>query len=817
MRHNYYPAGLSAARTGERRLWPAAPIQLTMATLLLAQAPALRAQQQGPEAGTDSVEAVIVTGTRSAGARVRDSAAPIAVISAETLQETGASNLFDAMTALVPSYNSQSVTGNVGNMIRSVQLRGLSPNHVLVLVNGKRRHITASISADSGPNQYAAAADLDLIPVSAIDHVEVLQDGAAAQYGSDAIAGVFNVILKASPRDGTLSVSVGSFGDSKVNPHHEHNGLTRDVQIDHGFKWGEHGFAHLSAQVRDHDFTNQTGADLVTTAGFGTPLIPRSPKSDPFPSKVAGDARTKVAAVALNAGRQVAPDTEFYTVATAAYREAATWQNWRTPFQAPVYYPDGFEPLLRTREQDYALTLGVKGTTSGGWHWDLSSTYGYNDVALYADYTINRPLFRDTGSSPSSFYDGQYTISQWTNNADFTKVVDLGWRAPLNLALGLESRRESYSLGAGDAASRYDFGPDGFPGYALADAGTHTRRNIAAYVDATVKPSPQWLVSVAGREEHYSDFGNTFTAKLTSRYDWSQALAVRGTVSNGFRAPTLQEGYYSNTNVGPTYANVLLPTNSAAAALAGASQLKAEKSKNISLGLVINPASRLHATLDVYQITIRDRIIGSGTLSGPGANAAIVAHGSVLDPAIKNATVSYLTNGVDTRTRGLDATADYFTDFEDAGKVKWTASWNVNQNRIINVSRIGGLNPTAASPIIDATPHDKLVMAAKYFLDDWNANLRVSRYGTSKLTVTDGDTGGMPYQTNRISPTVIVDLELGRDLGESWSLSGGVRNLFNRFPDRAIRQGYSHAYVYPSFSPFGINGAYYYGRVAYRF
>lgn len=816
MRDNYCPAG-SKDRAGERRSWHVAPIQLTVASLLLAQAPVLRAQQQAPAAEKDTVETVIVTGTRSAGARVRDSAAPIAVITAETLQETGASNLFDAMTALVPSYNAQSVTGNVGNMIRSVQLRGLSPNHVLVLVNGKRRHITASISADSGPNQYAAAADLDLIPVSAIDHVEVLQDGAAAQYGSDAIAGVFNVILKASPRNGTLSASAGRYADSKVNPHHEHNGLTRDVQYDQGFKWGEHGFAHLSAQVRDHDFTNQTGADLVTTAGWGTPLVPRSPNSEPFPSKVAGDARTKVADLALNAGYKLAADMDFYSVATAAYREAQTWQNWRTPFQAPLYYPDGFEPRLRTRETDYGLTLGVKGRTGAGWSWDLSSTYGYNDVALGSDFTVNRPLFRDTGSSPSSFYLGQYTISQWTNNADFTKSIDIGWQAPLNLALGLEYRRESYSLGSGDAASRYDFGPDGFTGYALNDAGTHKRSNIAAYVDATVKPTQQWLVSVAGRQEHYSDFGNTSTVKLTSRYDWSPALAVRGTVSNGFRAPTLQEEYYSNTNVGPTYANVLLPTNSEAAALAGASQLKAEKSKNFSVGLVINPASRLHATLDVYQITIRDRIIASGSLSGAGADAAIVAHGSVLDPAIKNATVSYLTNGVDTRTRGLDATADYTSDFEDAGKVKWTASWNINQNRIINITRKGGLDPTAASPIIDATPHDKLVMAAKYFLDDWNANFRVSRYGTSKLTVTDGDTGGKPYHTNSMNPAWIFDLEVGRDLGENWSVSGGAKNLFNHTPNHAIRQGYVHAYVYPSFSPYGINGAYYYGRVAYRF
>jgi iron complex outermembrane receptor protein len=816
MTHKYHPAGLSTAKAGGCRLRHAGPIQLAIASLLLAQVPALHAQQQAPAASGDSVDTVIVTGTRSAGARARDSAAPITVISADALQETGASNLFDAMTALLPSYNAQSVGGDVGNMIRSVQLRGLGPNHVLVLVNGKRRHNTASIAADSGPNQYSSPADLDLIPVSAIDHVEVLQDGAAAQYGSDAIAGVVNIILKAAPRGGNFSAAIGSYGNSKINPHHDHNGLTRDLQLDQGLAWGSDGYVHLAAQVRDHDFTNQTGADLVTSNGFGTPLVPRSPSSDPYPSRVSGDARSKVGNLSLNAGRHLTADTEFYGVATYAYREAASWQNWRTPSKAPKFYPLGYEPLETTRENDAALTLGLKGL-SGGWHWDLSTTYGRDDIAIGVEHSVNRPLFRDTGSSPTSFYDGQYTFSQWTNNADVTKAIDMGWNAPLNLALGLETRQESYRIGAGDAASRYDFGPDGFPGYALADAGTHTRSNYAAYADATIHPQPQWQISLAGREEHYSDFGNTFTAKLTSRYDVSPALGLRATISNGFRAPTLQEEFYSATNVGPTYADVVLPANSSAAALAGARHLQAEKSDNISLGVVATPAPRMHATLDLYQISIRNRIIGSGTLSGAGADAAIVAHGSVLDPAITDATVSYLTNGVDTRNRGLDASADYVTEFGAAGKVKWTAAWNVNQNHITHVSLAGGLNPASASPIIDATPRNKLILSAHYTLDDWSANLRVTRYGTTELTVADGDTGGAPYHTNRIDPTAIADLELGRDLGEKWNLSAGVKNLFNHFPAQALSQGYSHPYVYPSFSPFGINGAYYYVRGSYRF
>ncbi len=792
-------------------------VRLALATLLAVPAAGLQAQTVAGPVADNPIDTVIVTGTRKVGTSVRESAAPIAVISGESLQETGASNLFDAMTALVPSYNSQSVGGDLGNMIRSVQLRGLGPNHTLVLINGKRRHNTASMSADAGPNQYSSPADLDLIPVAAIDHVEILMDGAAAQYGSDAIAGVVNIILKSSASAGSASVLVGRFGDSKINPHHEHNGLTRDLSIDQGFKLLDTGFLHLSAQLRDHDFTNQTGADLVTTAGFGTPLVPRSPSSDPYPSKVSGDAKSKVGAFAANAGIGLGNGVEAYSNATYAHRDAYSWQNWRTPTKAPKFYPNGFEPLETAKENDYAITAGIKGVNASGWRWDLSTVYGRDDIAIGVEQTVNRPLLRDTGSSPTSFYDGQFTVGQWTTNADVSKAIDLGWAAPLNLALGLEMRRESYSIGAGDYASRYDFGPDGFPGYALADAGTHKRRNVAAYVDVSIRPAKNWQVSVAGREEHYSDFGNTFNAKLTSRYDVTPVVALRGTLSTGFRAPTLQEEYYSATNVGPTYADVVLQANSAAAALAGAKHLSPEKSRNISLGLVLRPAARVNATLDLYQIHVSDRIIGSGTLSGKGADAAIRAHGSVLDPSITDATVSYLTNGANTRTRGADVALDFSSDFGDAGKVKWTTGLNVNRNQITGVSLPGGLSPAAASPIVDATPKSKFIVNGKYFLGAWSANLRVTRYGTTELTVADPDTGAAPYHTNRIKPTAIADLELGYDLAKALTVTAGARNLFNHFPDRAISQGYTHAYVYPSFSPFGINGAFNYVKADYTF
>lgn len=766
---------------------------------------------------TTAMEKVIVTGTRQTGTRLRDSAAPISVVSSSDLVATGSSNLFDAMTALVPSYNSQAVAGRIGAMIRSVQLRGLNPNHVLVLINGKRRHNTASFNADTGPNQYSAPADLDLIPVSAIDHIEVLQDGAAAQYGSDAIAGVFNIILKDSPTQGTASLLVGQHGNSKINPHHEYNGLTRDLMLDKGLELGGGGFLHWALQLRDHDFTNQTGADLVTSNGFGSTPVPRSPTSDPFPSRVSGDPRSKVANGAINGGLKLANHAEVYTVATVAHRDAEAWQNWRTPTKAPTVYPEGFSPLTTIKEDDYAFTIGVKGVADNGWRWDLSSVTGRDYVETGGRLTVNRALLRDTGTSPTSFYDGSYTFSQWTNNADFSKAFDLGWRAPLTVALGLEWRREAYSIGAGDYGSRYDFGPDGFQGYALNDAGTNMRRSVAGYIDLGVRPTPQWQVNVAARTERFSDFGHTLNGKLTSRFDVTPTFALRGTLSNSFRAPTLQEEYYSATNVGPTYANVMLPTNSAAAVLAGAKQLEPETSRNLSLGVVVTPAPRFNVTADFYQITVRDRIVGSGVISGSNAKAAIVAHGSVVDPSIPSVTVSYLTNGADTRTRGVDASATYSSNYGELGSVKWSASLNVNHNEITGIHLARGLDPAAASQIIDATPLSKLILGANYYNHDWSSNLHVTRYGVSKWTVPDPDTAGAPFHTNVINPAFIVDLDVGYQLTANWTINAGAKNLTNRFPDKAISRGYSQPYVYPSFSPFGINGAFYYAKASYDF
>ncbi|WP_177307259.1 TonB-dependent receptor plug domain-containing protein [Pseudoduganella namucuonensis] len=775
------------------------------------------AESKADASVSTAMDKVIVTGTRKVGTRLRDSAAPISVVDASDLLQTGSSSLFDAMTALVPSYNSQSLSGRIGAMIRSVQLRGLNPNHVLVLVNGKRRHNTASFAADTGPNQYSAPADLDLIPVSAIDHIEILQDGAAAQYGSDAIAGVINIILKSSPSDGAASLMAGQHGHSKINPHHEHNGLTRDLMIDKGIALGRDGFLHWSMQARDHDFTNQTGPDLVTSNGFGSAPVQRSPSSDPYPSRVSGDPKSRFVNAAVNASLRLSAEAEAYAVATAAHRDAEAWQNWRTPTKAPTVYPLGFSPLTTVKEDDYALTVGVKGVTASGWRWDFSSVYGHDYVETGGEFTVNRALLRDTGSSPTSFYDGSYTFKQWTNNADFGKSFDMGWSAPLSVALGLEWRHESYGIGAGDPGSRYDFGPDGFQGYALNDAGTHSRRNIAAYVDLGVKPAPQWQVSVAVRGEKFSDFGNTVNGKLTSRYEVAPTFAVRGTVSNGFRAPTLQEEFYSATNVGPTYADVMLPTNTAAAALAGAKMLEPEKSTNLSIGIVATPVPRLNLTADFYQIAVRNRIVGSGVISGSGANAAIVAHGSVLDSSITRPTVSYLTNGADTRSRGVDATATYASNFGDLGSVKWSAALNLNHNVFTNIKRVGGLNPAAASQIIDATPKSKLILGANYFNGDWSGNLRATRYGTTELTVSDPDTGAAPYHTNRINPATIFDLDGGYQLTSNLTLNAGIKNLLNRFPDKAISRGFSQPYVYPSFSPFGFNGAFYYAKASYQF
>src|SRR5882757_3792533 len=821
----------------------------------------------GPDSGDlSSVNEVIVTGTRVTGIKAVDSPAPIQVIASQSIERAaGKPDLITTLSNLIPSLTAQAFGGDQANQTLQAKLRGLSPNDVLVLIDGKRRHTTANLAVLGGPYQGGAGADLNFIPVDAIDHIEVLTDGAAAQYGSDAIAGVINIILKKANNGGNLGGTYGEYYDG--------GGITGQVQGNVGFEPVPGGFLNLTAEVRNHGHSFRGGLD-------GRTLNPNLTFPDtnmtnvagyPNVNLISGDAEYHSKIFAFNAGMEVLNGIQFYSFGTYGDKKAQSYENYRVPstvsYQGPLtggvktyLFPLGFSPLEATRETDYELTGGLKGEFEE-WKWDLSATYGYDKVGVYTLNSANAAIaggYTDilgnvipgTDATPRDFYDGFFKATQMTSNIDINRDVEVGLAGPLNVAFGGEYRRNAYAIGAGDPNSYIGSGAQSYPGFQPSDASIHARKNYAGYIDLSAKPVEQLRVDLAGRFEHYDDFGSKTVGKLTARYDIIPEFAVRGTISTGFRAPTLAEEYYRATNVSPDSATVQLQPNSKAAADLGLGGLKPETSRNYSIGLAMQPVPGLTATIDAYWIDINNRIVASGTLNS-------VVNGIVVSPAIGTAiadsgavppslvvpggsySVSLFTNGIDTRTKGadfvLDAPFDYGWSKLDA---TIGASYSDTTIRSIHNSpaQLAGQVPFATgSALFDQAALSDLTTASpKYVLnfgaywtayEKFSVSLHEIIYGTTQEYQSDtgktpkGATSVVTYWPNTVGVTPITNVELSLQATKMVKLSLGANNAFNRYPNKVnsiLRDGFAATYnrstttLYPAISPFGINGGFYY-------
>ena len=826
-----------------------------VSALVLGAAMAGGAETADAEAETTDVEAVIVTGTRTTGLRAIDSPAPITVLDSTALQRVGQTDLVQAIAQNVPSFNAQAFGGDTANLTLSAKLRGLSPNHALVLINGKRRHGTANLAVLGGAFQGGASADLNFVSLGSVARVEVLQEGAAAQYGSDAIAGVINIILKEDDSGGGITASAGKYYNA--------GGETADLTLNLGLKPVENSFLNLTYQTRYHDYTFVGDVDpRVTNTTFNinsTSRLSRYPQItglDDFPyiNRITGDAEYRLNIAGYNFGIDVG-EVKVYSFGTYGDKYASGIQNYRVPNlvvgrDGSIPRPFGFSPRIVVEETDYAATGGFKGAMASGWSYDISTTYGKDEVSLYNKDSFNRSLYIDTstattpGFSPADFYNGAFIFTQWTSQIDLDRELDVGFAEPLNLAVGAEYRRESYEIKAGDPGSYYKEGVQAYPGFEPTDASKSTRRSYAFYGNVAFSPTEPMKLDLAARYEHFSDFGDTFIVKATGRYDFNEMFAIRATGSTGFRAPTLAEGNYSATNVSPTSAFVQLPPNSPAAALVGVSGLDPEKSRNYSVGFVVKPGAGITATLDIYQISITDRVVGSATLFGsggtinlPAVRAAILASGSVLDPTVTQTGINIFTNGLDTRTRGADLVVTTRTDLEDWGSVQWSLTGNWSDTKVTKFAtppaQLQGaslFDRTSVGFLETSTPKYRAVLGALWTWNKLSVNVKESLYGpASILNNRLGCPLGLPasncFKLN-IGTTFITDLELSYKVFESVKVTIGANNLFNKFPeklDTAYRNTFlaanANGYVtqYPTFSAFGINGGYYYGKIAITF
>jgi iron complex outermembrane recepter protein len=814
---------------------------------------------------TANVDEVIVTGTRATGMKAADSPAPIQVLGQNALKSVGPPDLIAAIAQNLPSFNAQGFGFDASNLTLSAALRGLNPNDTLVLVNGKRRHTTANLAVDGGsPYSGSATADLGLIPVGAIDHVEVLQDGAAAQYGSDAIAGVVNIILKNGSEGGSASATAGSY--------YQNGGDTGAWSFNNGMKLGEKGFVNFTLEERYHEHSQQGGPDARLFNPDGSLLagdnptdaagVVRQPGS-PRVNRIIGDPQFNLYNLFYNAGYDLAEGVQVYSFGSYSHRDAAAFENYRVPTKISgvtstgiSYFPlpNGFNPTEALVEDDYSFTAGIKGSFSG-WSWDLSTTYGQDRDAIYTDGSANAQLFPVLAAASATpiipqrnFYDGTFRSSEWTTNLDIVKPFEIGAATPLSVAFGAETRRNEFEIIAGEPSSYFGAGAQSFTGYDPSNAGNHSRTDYAGYVDLSVDPVKDLHVDLAGRYSHYSDFGEATVGKLTARYDFNPMIAIRGTISNGFRAPTLAEEFYSGTNVSPSFAEVQLPPNSVAASIAGFSPLKPEKSTNYSLGFVAHPTERLQITFDAYQIDIRDRIVVTGLIFGSDVSGgtnfvisqavlnAITAHGNQLDSGISYAGIAVFTNGVDTRTQGAELTVNYASDFAEYGHVDWSLGLNYNKTDITKLAPLPAadlsahpdiitqtslLSPNALSALTDSTPREKMVAGAYWTMGKWTANLRESIYGSSSQLVTTSN-----ITTNlKVPVAAITDLEVGYKVLDNVKIAMGANNLFNKKPPTMGNlpgtnqpvDGGNILNAPMNFAPYGIDGGYYYGRVTVSF
>ena len=802
-------------------------------------------------------DAVIVTGTRQTGVKAADSNAPVVVLGSDSLKRVGQPDLVQSLAQNIPSIQAQVSGGNEEAFNLSLKLRGLSPNQTLVLVDGKRRHGTAILAVSGGPYGGGAAADLAYIPVAAIDHVEVLQDGAAAQYGTDAIAGVINIILKKNKSGGALSYTGGNYFDG--------GGLTSDLNGTIGLSTPSgKGFLDLSfeSKFKGTSFRGDIdvrGQNTTVPANVSANILGKYPTllqapDYPYINRIEGDGQLQLGSFTYDGGYDLNTDVQLYSFGTAGYKDGRHIQNVRLPnvvlgtgSQTAVPFPQGFSPTIQFRETDFADTVGARGQIADT-TWDLSTTYGRNYARVYVTGSANSSWYTKYGTTPLDFHLGDLTTTQWTDNMDLTHSFGVGLAEPIVLAGGAEYRIDSYEIKAGDPASYYGTGSQSYFGYAPSNAGYHQRSNYSFYADAAVTPIKPLKLDVAVRYENYSDFGDTTVAKVTGRYDLTDTFALRATVSTGFRAPTLAEEYYSGINVSPTSISGAFAPNSSGAQFLGVSGLKPEKSENYSVGVVTHLLPGLTTTIDGYAIKITDRIVQSGTFYGFNANKnvvtspsilqALAANGVTIDPAIYalpsgSVGVQTFVNGADTQTYGVDFLATLPVSYGAWGHVDYSLTANYNDTHITRVlpppsnvsSKVTLLDQAAISNIEDSTPKWRATLGAYWSLGKFGLNLRESIYGSSFVYIQDPIAAN--YDQIKVNLAAITDLEASYEIIPRVKVSFGANNLFNTYPTKqnavyrnalynTNSQGYASS-VYPGNSPFGYNGGFYYGRVTFSF
>ena len=781
------------------------------AALLIGNSTLSTAQTEQSQA---SLEEIVVIGSRGAPRSVDDSPVPVDVFQASDFEQSGSFNgeLSQLLHNLLPSFNfPRQSNSDTADLVRPAQLRGLSPDHTLVLVNGKRRHTTAILNTSGKIGRGAAPVDLNTIPVSAIERIEVLRDGAAAQYGSDAIAGVINIVLKSASEGGTVGVTLGQHRtDFEPTDSDISDGETLLLSVNGGFEIAD-GFINLSAQFRSRDETNRAGFDQVPfwEADAGNPDVVGKRNYR------VGDPEESGYSLLANAGKTLSSGNSLYGFASRSEREATGSNFYRYPNDSQgnvaAVYPNGYSPENVGTATDTSVVVGLKG--GDDWQWDLSVNYGASEFELDVKNSINASL---GATSPRQFHIGDFEYQQMLVNADVVKTFDNNGIATV-LALGAEYRDERFETKSGSAAS-YAIGPEmaaagsqGIQGLRPEDATAEDRDAFSLYADAEFTVSEQLLVGLALRFEDYSDFGDTFNSKLTLRYTLTDELTLRGAASTGFRAPSLVQNAHQATSTdfgegGALATFALIPASAPLAQALGAKELDAEESVNFSLGLAGRWDNGLSATVDFYRVDIDDRItLSEGVFADANGTPINDLPEASAHPGVQGA--QFFTNAVDTETQGVDIVLQY-----DWNAFVFGLAYNYNETEISNngVSNIEEINSLET-----AAPDSKLIATVNWKRNNWSTMVRATQYGETERVF---DFGGGFEPTQQYGEELSIDLDVSYRFDTGLSVAFGANNLLDEYPDESIDDiAYFGNFPYDIVSPLGLNGRYVYLRGGYAF
>jgi len=792
-------------------------------------------------------EELVVLGSRTSRTAIQ-SPVPIDVLTSQEIKQVGMTETSRALQFLAPSFNHSTSTISDGtDIVRPSTLRGLGPDQTLVLLNGKRRHNSALVHVNGSIGRGASGVDLNAIPPSAIGQMEVLRDGASAQYGSDAIAGVINVGLKRA-----AGTEVNFYGGETF----EGDGDTLQVSLNHGWVFMERGFLHITAEYRDRGNTNRAGLDPRQQYDLlpNGDLHPNETSFDRLNHRY-GDADSENVYFFLNGGIPIGENGELYFFGGVSQRDGESGGFYRRSLDnrnRPEIHPDGFLPLINTEVDDRSFSVGFK-TLLGAWSLDTSATMGGNSF----NFNISNSLNASVGNNPSMLSDevqaaltgvsdftradaGSLHFNQTTLNLDLAGRADLGDLA-VNMAFGLEWREDNYEIEAGDALSYIDGGlldqhgtgpaPPGiqvFPGFRPSNEVDESRDNLGLYIELDSNLTDHFLVNAAVRYEDYSDFGDNLSFKLATRIELSKIFSLRGSASTGFRAPSLHQYNFNNTStqfVTDDVTGQLVPfevgtfrNGSEVTNALGVPALEEETSQSFSLGLTARPMKQFQITIDAFKIDIDDRIVVSGQFQASNPDI-----GALLPDGVNSA--QFFSNAIDTETEGVDVVMAYIHALASGAKLRATMAANWNQTEVVGNVRTPARLASYDATIFDrierermetAQPRNAANLGLNYTRSAFAYNLRFNYFGSVKTVESNNPDAGRDQVH---SGEILTDLNLSYTLRDSFTIQLGGNNIFDIKPDEQIAAN-SFNGIFPysrRTAPFGFNGGLFYLRLGYTF